>query len=49
MADQIRPNFGAAPKGRAKIKLQGQTQVKAWGADPYATGEIPETTDLPDL
>jgi len=49
MAEQVRPNFGAQPKGRANIMRQGQTEVGAWGEDPNATGEIPEVRDNPNL
>jgi hypothetical protein len=43
MADQnqIRPNYGAGPKGKANIMPMGQTETDAWGADPNATGHIP--------
>ena len=49
MADQVRPNFGPQPKGRANIMRQGQTEVGAWGEDPAAKGEIPEVRDNPPL
>lgn len=49
MADQVRPNFGPGPKGKANIMRQGQTENTAWGADPMATGEIPEPKDNPNL
>ena len=41
MADQVRPNFGAQPKGKANIVHQGWTNADAWGADPGAKGAIP--------
>jgi len=43
--NQIRPNYGAQPKGKANIMRQGQTEVSAWGQDPMAKGEIPEVKD----
>jgi hypothetical protein len=49
MADQVKPNFGAQPTGKANILRQGQTEVAAWGEDPAATGEIPEVRDNPPL
>jgi hypothetical protein len=47
--NQVSPNYGPQPKGKANIMRQGQTQVAAWGEDPMATGEIPEVMDNPDL
>jgi hypothetical protein len=47
--NQVRPNYGPQPKGKANIKRQGQTQNTAWGQDPMAMGEIPECQDNPDL
>lgn len=49
MADQVQPNFGPQPKGKAKIMRQGQTEVDAWGEDPNAIGMIPEVRDNPPL
>lgn len=49
MAEQVKPNFGAAPKGKASIMRQGQTQVDAWGQDPYVKSKIAEPKDLPEL
>jgi hypothetical protein len=51
MADQnqVRPNYGGQPKGKAMIMRQGQTEVDAWGQDPSASGKIPEVRDNPDL
>lgn len=49
MADQVQPNFGPQPKGKANIMRQGQTEVDAWGEDPNAMGAIPEVRDNPPL
>jgi hypothetical protein len=49
MADQVRPNFGAQPKGKPNIVLQGWTEADAWGADPGAKGAIPEPRDMGKL
>ena len=51
MADknQIVPNYGPQPRGKAQIMLQGQTEVDAWGMDPTAKGQIPEVRNNPDL
>lgn len=49
MADQVRPNFGSQPKGKANILRQGQTEVDAWGENPSAKGAIPEVRDSPPL
>ena len=47
--NQIRPDYGPQPKGKANIMRQGQTETAAWGEDPMATGRIPEVRDNPDL
>lgn len=47
-SNQVRPAYGPQPKGKADIKLQGQTQG-VYGEDPYTTGTVPEPKDLPDL
>lgn len=47
--NQVVPNYGMQPKGKANIMRQGQTEVAAWGEDPGATGEIPEVRDNPNL
>lgn len=51
MADQnqVRPNYGSQPKGKANIMRMGQTEVDAWGQDPGATGKIPKERDNPNL
>ena len=51
MADknQITPNYGSPPKGKAKIMKQGQTNTDAWGADHTAKGQIPEVKENPAL
>ena len=51
MADQnqIKPNYGGQPRGKANIMRQGQTENTAFGQDPMATGRIPEVRDNPDL
>lgn len=51
MADQnqIKPNYGGQPKGKANIMRQGQTEVGAWGEDPHVKGQIPEVKDNPSL
>jgi hypothetical protein len=47
--NQVKPNYGGSPKGKANIMRQGQTEVAAWGQDPHAKGQIPEVRDNPDL
>lgn len=47
--NQVRPSYGPQPKGKANIKKMGQTEATAWGANPNATGRIPEPKDNPDL
>ena len=47
--NQVRPNYGPQPRGKANIVRQGQTEVGAWGEDPGATGEIPAAKDNPNL
>lgn len=51
MADQnqIRPNYGAQPRGKANIMRQGQTENSAYGQDPNATGNIGPVKDNPNL
>jgi len=51
MADQnqVRPNYGGMPKGKANIVRQGQTETEAWGENPKAKGEIPDVRDNPPL
>jgi len=51
MADQnqVRPNYGGQPRGKANIMRQGQTENDAWGQDPSAKGEIPAVKDNPNL
>lgn len=50
MADknQVGPDYGAQPKGKANIMKQGQTETQAWGADPMAEHVTPEPRDYPD-
>ena len=47
--NQVRPDYGPVPKGKANIMRQGQTENAAYGQDPMATGAIPEVRDNPDL
>jgi hypothetical protein len=47
--NQVQPNYGPQPKGKANIVMMGQTMTEAWGADPYAMGTIPEVKEYPDL
>lgn len=47
--NKVRPNYGPPPKGKAQIMNQGQTEATAWGANPNATGKIPEPRNYPDL
>ena len=47
--NQVRPNYGGMPKGKANIMRQGQTENDAWGQDPSATGRIAPVKDNPDL
>jgi hypothetical protein len=51
MADQnqIRPNYGGQPKGKANIMRMGQTEQDAFGQDPMAKGHIPPAKDAPNL
>jgi hypothetical protein len=48
-ANQVRPNYGGQPKGKANIMRQGQTENDAWGQDPSAKGDIPQVKDNPNL
>lgn len=47
--NQVQPNYGAQPRGKANIMRMGQTEVGAWGEDPMVKGEIPEVRDNPNL
>jgi hypothetical protein len=47
--NQVRPNYGGEPKGKANIMRQGQTETEAWGENPSAKGMIPEVKDNPPL
>lgn len=47
--NQVKPDYGPQPKGKANIMRQGQTEVGAWGEDPMVMGKIPEVRDSPDL
>jgi hypothetical protein len=46
--NQVRPNYGPAPKGKADIKMQGQTEG-VYGQTPTATGTVPMPKDNPPL
>lgn len=48
-ANQVKPNYGAQPKGKANIMRQGQTENDAYGQDPGAKGTIPDVKDNPPL
>ena len=48
-SNQVRPNYGGMPKGKANIMRQGQTETEAWGQDPNAKGNIPMVKDNPPL
>ena len=48
-SNQVRPNYGSAPKGKAQIMLQGQTKQDAFGQDPYVTGILGTVTDNGNL
>jgi hypothetical protein len=48
-ANQVRPNYGGMPKGKANIMRMGQTENDAWGQDPDAKGHIPMVKDAPNL
>jgi hypothetical protein len=47
--NQVKPNYGGQPKGRANIMRQGQTENDAYGQDPGAKGQIPDVKDNPPL
>lgn len=49
--NQVRPNYGPVPRGKANIMRQGQTEnsSNAWGADPMAMSVVDEPKDYPDL
>jgi len=51
MADgnQVKPDYGPMPKGKANIMQQGQTFTNAWGADPYLEGKAGPVRDAEDL
>jgi hypothetical protein len=52
MADgqnQVRPDYGPVPKGKANIMRQGQTEAGAFGQDPMVMSKTPEPRDNPDL
>ena len=52
MAEQVRPNYGPQPRGKANIMRQGQTETTGgvWGQDPMVKGAIPmEPNDNPNL
>ena len=50
MENQIRPDYGPQPKGKANIMRQGQTETDAWGEDPMAMGHAGMVVrDNPDL
>lgn len=47
--NQIVPNYGPQPKGKAKIMKMGQTNTDAWGSDHMAKGQVPEVKENPPL
>lgn len=47
--NQVRPNYGPAPKGKANIRRQGQTEADAFGQNPNVESNTPEPQDYPDL
>jgi hypothetical protein len=47
-SNQVQPNYGKGPKGKANIKKMGQTETDAWGANPLAKGVIPPVRDNAD-
>jgi hypothetical protein len=47
--NQVRPNYGPQPRGKANIMRQGQTENDAYGQDPNATGNIGPVKDNPNL
>ena len=51
MADQntVRPVYGPAPKGKANIKMMGQTNNSAYGQDINVSGVVPDPKDNPNL
>jgi hypothetical protein len=48
-SNQVRPNYGPAPKGKAQIMRQGQTEADAFGQNPMVESNTPEPKDNPDL
>lgn len=50
-SNQVQPNYGAQPRGKANIMRQGQTETSqgVWGQDPGVTGRIPMEKDNPNL
>jgi len=47
--NQVRPNYGPQPRGKANIMRQGQTENDAYGQDPNARGNIGPVKDNPNL
>ncbi len=48
--NQVRPDYGPVPKGKANIMRQGQTETDAWGQDPMVMGKAGQVVrDSPDL
>ena len=47
--NQVRPNYGPQPKGKANIMRQGQTEADAFGQNPNVTSNTPQPRDNPDL
>jgi hypothetical protein len=48
--NQVGPNYGPQPKGKANIMRQGQTETNAWGEDPMLVGVAGQVVrDNPDL
>lgn len=48
-ANQVRPNYGGMPRGKANIMRQGQTEQDAFGQNPNASGVLGPVKDNPNL
>ena len=44
--NQVRPNYGSEPKGKANILKMGHTENDAYGQDPGASGKVPPVKEL---